>query len=89
MHTDTTPVPGSNFEYLKVGDKVTRMLAGVVPMQLVVSHVTDTLVGCVSEDPRAVGAIWTFSRRTGAEIDDDLGWGDDETGSYLVDARKA
>ena len=60
---------------LQVGDKVTRMLGGVVPMPMVVTEVTDTTVVC---------GAWTFSRRNGAELDPDLGWDDEQTGSYIV-----
>lgn len=64
------------FEYVKPGDVVTRMLAGVVPMKLKVAAVTDKIIDCG----------WTFDRITGAEIDEDLDWGPPpkHTGSYLV-----
>ena len=29
---------------------------------------------------------WLFSRRTGAEIDPDLGWGESQTGSFILPA---
>lgn len=63
------------FEHIKVGDYVTRMFGGH-PMQLKVKAVTDTLIDC----------DWTFDRKTGAEVDDFLGWGPPPkmTGSYLV-----
>lgn len=59
---------------VKVGDKVTRMLAGSIPMDLRVSEVTDKLIIC---------GPWTFDRITGAEIDEELGWENDYTGSIL------
>jgi hypothetical protein len=64
------------FEHVKPGDVVTRMLAGTIPMKLKVQSVTDTLIDCG----------WTFDRKTGAEVDEDLGWGPPPkmTGSYLV-----
>ena len=64
-------------KYVKVGDTVTRMLAGVIPMQLVVTFVGDGLIKC---------GDWTFDQATGAEIDDYLDWGPPPkmTGSYLV-----
>lgn len=63
------------FEHIKVGDTVTRMFAGH-PMQLIVRAVTDKLIDC----------DWIFDRKTGAEVDDYLGWGPPPkmTGSYLV-----
>lgn len=69
------------FEYVQVGDVVTRMLAGVVPMLLKVTEVTDTEILC---GPREIG--YMFDRKTGAEIDSDLDWGPPPkmTGSFLV-----
>jgi hypothetical protein len=53
-------------EDIKVGDRVVRWLGGAIPMPLRVTQVTGTTVEC---------SLWTFDRATGAEIDDDLGWG--------------
>jgi hypothetical protein len=65
---------------VKVGDTVRRMIAGVVPMNLVVTAVADGVITC---------GPWKFDEATGAEIDEDLGWGPHpkypHTGSYLVD----
>lgn len=57
------------------GDTVERLLGGVVPMLLKVSAVEGDIIRCGS---------WTFSRRNGAEIDPDLGWNENQTGSYLT-----
>jgi hypothetical protein len=43
-------------------------------MILTVTDLTEEVITC---------GPWTFCRKTGAEIDDDLGWGEDGTGSYL------
>lgn len=61
---------------MKVGDTVTRMLAGSLPMELKITELTDDLIIC---------GAWTFDRKTGAEIDEDLDWGPPpkRTGSYL------
>jgi hypothetical protein len=48
---------------VKPGDKVVRMLAGIIPMHLVVSEVTDDRIKCGS---------FEFDRSTGAEIDEGL-----------------
>ena len=66
----------TGFEDLKVGDVVTRMLGGSIPMKLSVSGITDRIITC---------SDWQFDRVTGAEIDEDLGWGAPPlmTGSYL------
>ncbi len=58
---------------IKVGDKVTRMMGGVVGMKMTVTKVDD-LIHC---------GPWTFSRNNGAEIDETLGWTEEGTGSYL------
>ena len=59
---------------LHVGDPVTRWLAGVIPMNLVVSGIKDGLIEC---------GLWTFDQRTGAEVDPELGWDANGTGSYI------
>lgn len=58
---------------LQPGDKVQRML-GPVPMLLSVTRLTPDRVVCGS---------WEFDRQTGAEIDDELGWGPQGTGSWI------
>jgi len=62
---------------MKIEATVTRMLAGTIPMELTVTELTDDIITC---------GAWTFCRHTGAEIDEDLGWGPPplRTGSYLV-----
>ena len=59
---------------IKPGDVVVRMLGGCVPMELKVSAVTDSRIVC---------GAWEFFRDTGAEIDDELGWGNEVTGSFI------
>ena len=51
-----------SFRHIQTGDKVRRMLAGVIPMDLLVVDITDTKIIC--------GGGWEFSRDTGIEIDD-------------------
>jgi len=65
---------------IKVGDKVTRMLAGTIPMVLEVNGIDDNLIYCGEHG-------WTFDRDTGQEIDEELGWTKESgmTGSYLLD----
>ena len=61
---------------LKVGDFVTRLLAGELPQDLLVTAVDDKFIHC---------GPWKFCRETGAEVDEDLDWGPPPlmTGSYL------
>lgn len=70
------------FSDLKPGDTVTRMLAGVVPMEVTVEKVDDTLIHMVGG--------WTFDRATGVEEDHELGWGVQFglTGSFLAQEEK-
>jgi hypothetical protein len=62
---------------LKVGDTVTRMLAGRIPHKLKVTAISPNLVEC---------GPWTFDPVTGAEIDTLLDWGPPPktTGSYIT-----
>jgi hypothetical protein len=66
---------------LKVGDTVTRLLCGKIPMTLKVTAITEDKIIC---------GPWEFSRDLGVEIDEDLGWtgkpdaeGNVNSGSYL------
>ena len=59
---------------VEVGEIVTRLLAGTIPMKLKVTEVTDTRIVC---------GAWEFDRVTGGEIDEDLGWDAYNTGSVL------
>ena len=70
----------SDFTHLKVGDTVTRMLAGTIPQQLKVTEVKETSVIC---------ELWEFDRASGAEIDDYLQWGPKYgiTGSFLINPK--
>lgn len=50
-----------SLEEVAVGDTVIRMLAGVMPMQLGVTEVTDDKIIC---------GPWEFDRSSGQEIDE-------------------
>jgi len=64
-------------QQVKVGDTVTRYLAGELRQMLTVTDVTSDKVIC---------ADWEFDRVTGAEIDDVLDWAPPPkaTGSYIA-----
>ena len=74
------------FGHIEVGDRVTRLLAGTVPMKLIVGKVDDNFIYTATPD----GAIniengWKFRRENGAEVDEELGWdGIKMTGSFLT-----
>jgi hypothetical protein len=69
----------------KIGDKVTRMLAGVIPSELTVIKVTNTTLEATINELQGID-FWTFDLKTGAEIDDYLDWGPPPkmTGSYII-----
>lgn len=76
----------AKFDDVKVGDKITRLLGGEVPMKVVVGKIENGIIYTSSEDgivPLKHG--WKFNQANGAEIDEDLGWdGITITGSYLI-----
>ena len=76
----TARQPGTSMKLqdIKAGDLVTRVLGGSVRMQLRVTEVADTLIVC---------GPWQFSRATGAEVDEELGWGENGSGSFLEAER--
>lgn len=62
-----------HFDDVKVGDKLIRNLGGIL-IPMTVTRITDAKIYC---------GHWKFDRKTGAEIDKDLNWGPQGTGSYL------
>jgi len=48
---------------IEVGTEVERMLAGVIPMKLFVTEITDNKIIC---------GAWEFDKDTGYEIDEDI-----------------
>ena len=63
------------FENLKPGDTVIRLISGIIPMELTVDKIENRIIYCNS---------YLFNQDTGAEIDKDLGWdGITQTGSCL------
>ena len=60
---------------VKVGDEVERYMGGEnLLMKLKVTALTEKTIVCGS---------WTFDKKTGAEIDEDLDWGPGGTGSII------
>ena len=60
---------------IQVGDTVTRTLGSGGPtMSLKVTALTQDRIIC---------GCWEFSRRNGAEIDEDIGWNEQQTGSFI------
>jgi hypothetical protein len=72
------------FKYVRVGDVLTRMLGGVLLMQVTVFEISDGIIK--ARVPEIGSDYWQFDVATGAEIDSDLGWGPPPmfTGSYIV-----
>lgn len=68
------PLTKEELDGLKVGDIVTRVMAGI-PIGIKVSAIDD-LIHC---------GAWTFHKQTGCEVDLELGWdGVKVTGSFLT-----
>lgn len=66
-------------DIIMVGDTVVRTMGGLVMMKLVVTGVTDALIIC---------GDWAFSKKTGGEVDLELGWdGINRTGSFIHKER--
>ena len=59
------------------GDYVTRVFAGA-PMRMKVTKISKDRIHCRD---------WVFSMQNGAEIDEELGWNESRTGSYLQEFR--
>lgn len=61
-------------DQLERGDRVMRTLGGEVPMPMHVTEVTPVHIFC---------GPYKFSKATGGEIDEDLGWDGKLTGSTI------
>jgi hypothetical protein len=70
---------------VRPGDIIVRTLGGAVEMRL---RVTDADDNFVYVGPPGVG--WKFDRVTGAEVDEELGWGPQfgVTGSYIAGVER-
>lgn len=67
---------------LKVGDKITRLMAGI-PIPLTIWKIENGVI-FTENNIITKEAGWRFDAETGAEIDEDLGWdGKTVTGSYI------
>ena len=66
----------------KVGDKVTRMLGGSIPINMVIDKIEDGII---------TASLWTFDEETGAEVDEYLDWGPPpkHTGSFIIPRKHA
>lgn len=62
MKQEYKPLTKEEYNSIQPGDKIERMLAFCLPMELIVQSVSDTIID----------AGWTFDRNTGLEIDEDI-----------------
>jgi len=62
MKQEHTPLTKEQYQAIKPGDVIERMLAFCIPMYLNVQKVEDGIID----------AGWTFDRNTGLEIDGDI-----------------
>ncbi len=67
------------FREITAGDFVTRNMGGAL-MDLRVTEVDEDFIYCGPKDKG-----WKFSRLTGFEVDEDLGWTAHMSGSRLVE----
>lgn len=63
MKQEHTPLTTEEYQSIKVGDIIERMLGFAIPIYVIVSEITDNLIIC---------GPWTFDRKTGIEVDDDI-----------------
>lgn len=59
---------------LRPGDPVTRWLAATIPIDMTVTAIHDGLIWC---------GPWSFDPRNRAEVDPELGFGPNCSGSYI------
>ena len=75
------------FDYLNPGDRVLRSFAGA-GMEMIVRSKQESTIICdaLQADGSIFPGEWTFDLTTGAEVDEDLGWGPQFgiTGSFLI-----
>lgn len=83
LKTTMTGLKHKKLSQVKIGDKIIRNICGTC-MTFVVTDLTDTIIICGGDRNEHNG--WWFDRETGAEIDEDLGWGPPPkmTGSFAV-----
>ena len=62
MKQEYTPLTKEQYQAIKPGDVIERMLAFCIPMYSNVQKVEDNIID----------AGWTFDRNTGLEIDEDI-----------------
>jgi len=70
----------------KVGDKVTRIIGGVIPMPMQIVKIAGKKLICSPvEDGRVINIEYEFDQELGIEIDERFGWGSAThvSGSYL------
>lgn len=79
------------FKEIKIGDELTRMLGGRVPIKVEVSRLTEEFIFVKPVDKtnfkeiEGVDIDWRFNRQTGMEVEPTIGWdGETKSGSYLT-----
>lgn len=65
MKQEHKPLTKEQYNSIKAGDVIERMLGFCIPVYLVVSKVDDKMIYTGDEG-------WTFDRNTGLEIDEDI-----------------
>ena len=62
-----------NLSDLNIGDKVIRNMGGII-MPLKVTEIIGNYIYC---------GPWKFSASNGAEVDEELGWDERQSGSFI------
>lgn len=59
----------AKLEHLKVGDKVVRMLAGTIPLKMVVTEIKNSIITCMDEDKnKSIQSVREGARLVGAQL---------------------
>ena len=75
---------------IEIGDKLTRMLGGTLPMEVIVGSITEDTFRVGSADGKIThDEGWIFCSRTGYEIDHRLKWGPQygTSGSFIKEIK--
>jgi hypothetical protein len=68
-----------DFAKIQVGDIIVRNMVGCI-MELYVTEIDDKFI--------YAGGGWKFDKQTGNEIDEDLKWDNNHSGSFIEGFRK-
>ena len=86
--TEHTFLIRESFSEIKPNDYINRVMGGHVFMTMVVTQVDEKFIYCGRRDlpisMKDKDQGWKFSRKTGMEHEEDLGWDDVRSGTVLI-----